>query len=82
MRVLVFGGAFKTGGLVVDHAMAKGHEVTVLVGDTSKFRKTRVRVVAGEAIRLASCSCHRSATKLPPNRLVQHELFLISHHYS
>ena len=49
MRVLVFGATGKTGGLVVDCALAKGHEVTVLVRDAGKFGKDGVRVLAGDA---------------------------------
>jgi len=39
MRVVIFGAAGKTGGLLVDRALAKGYEVTVLVRKTSKFRR-------------------------------------------
>ncbi|SNT33151.1 Putative NADH-flavin reductase [Granulicella rosea] len=53
MRLLVFGATGKTGGLVVDAALAKGHEVTVLVRDPAKFTKPGVRVVAGDATRSA-----------------------------
>lgn len=49
MKVLVFGGTGKTGGLVVDEALAQGHEVTVLVRDAARFSKPGVRVVAGDA---------------------------------
>lgn len=49
MRVLVFGAAGKTGGLVVDRALAKGHDVTVLVRNASKFRTKGVSVLAGDA---------------------------------
>jgi uncharacterized protein YbjT (DUF2867 family) len=51
MKVLVFGATGKTGGLVVDRALAKGHEVTVLVRDAGRFTKPGVRVVAGDATR-------------------------------
>jgi putative NADH-flavin reductase len=49
MRVVVFGATGKTGGLVVDRALAKEHEVTVLVRDASKFKKEGVHVLAGDA---------------------------------
>ena len=47
MKVLVFGATGKTGGLIVDRALAKGHEVTVLVRDASKFKRKDVRVLSG-----------------------------------
>lgn len=49
MRVLVLGATGKTGRLVVDRALAKSHEVTVLVRDPSKFRTKGARVLAGDA---------------------------------
>jgi uncharacterized protein YbjT (DUF2867 family) len=49
MKVLVFGATGKTGGLVVDSAIAKGHEVTVLVRDPAKFDRPRVTVFSGSA---------------------------------
>ena len=55
MKVLVFGASGKTGGLVVDRALAKGHEVTVLVHDAAKFAEhrqptdRRVAVMTGDA---------------------------------
>jgi putative NADH-flavin reductase len=52
MRVLIFGAAGKTGGLLVDRALAKGHEVTVLVRNLSKLQKEGVRVVTGDATKL------------------------------
>ena len=51
MKVLVFGATGKTGGLVVDRALARGHEVTVLVRDAGRFTKPGVRVVTGDATR-------------------------------
>jgi uncharacterized protein YbjT (DUF2867 family) len=51
MNVLVFGATGKTGGLVVDRALAKGHQVAVLVRDPKKFTKTGVRVFSGDATR-------------------------------
>jgi uncharacterized protein YbjT (DUF2867 family) len=49
MKVLVFGASGKTGGLVVERALAKGHEVSVLVRDAGKFTVAGVRVIAGDA---------------------------------
>ncbi len=49
MNVLIFGGTGKTGSLVVDRALAKGHTVTVLVRDPVKFKVPNVRVCAGNA---------------------------------
>lgn len=39
MKVVIFGAAGKTGGLLVDRALAKGYEVIVMVRKTSKFKK-------------------------------------------
>lgn len=49
MRVLVLGATGKTGSLVVDRALAKSHDVTVLVRDPSKLRTRGVRVLAGDS---------------------------------
>ncbi|HEY1742738.1 MAG TPA: SDR family oxidoreductase [Granulicella sp.] len=49
MKVLVFGATGKTGGLIVDRAVAKGHEVTVLVRDANKFTREGVRILTGDA---------------------------------
>ncbi|NYF79974.1 NAD(P)-dependent oxidoreductase [Granulicella arctica] len=49
MKVLVFGATGKTGGLVVERALAKGHEVSVLVRDPGRFKVAGVRVLAGDA---------------------------------
>jgi len=49
MNVLVFGATGKTGSLVVERALAKGHTVTVLVRDPIKFKRSNVRVYAGNA---------------------------------
>jgi putative NADH-flavin reductase len=51
MKVLVFGASGKTGGLVVERALAMGHEVSVLVRDASKFSVAGVNVIAGDATR-------------------------------
>jgi uncharacterized protein YbjT (DUF2867 family) len=55
MKVLIFGGSGKTGSLVVDRAIEKGHEVTVLVHDVAKFAEhrpltdRRIAVMTGDA---------------------------------
>jgi len=49
MRIVIFGATGKTGGLLVERALTKGHEVTVLVRNASKFSKEGVRVVTGDA---------------------------------
>jgi putative NADH-flavin reductase len=49
MNVLIFGGTGKTGSLVVERALAKGHTVTVLVRDPIKFTRPNVRVITGNA---------------------------------
>ncbi len=49
MKVLVFGATGKTGGLVVDRALEKGHEVSVLVRDKSKYGRQGVHVFSGSA---------------------------------
>jgi nucleoside-diphosphate-sugar epimerase len=51
MKVLVFGASGKTGGLVVDRALAKGHEVSVLIRDAGRYKKEGVCVLAGDATR-------------------------------
>ena len=51
MKVLVFGASGKTGGLVVERALAMGHEVSVLVRDASKFKIAGVNVIAGDAMK-------------------------------
>jgi putative NADH-flavin reductase len=53
MKVLVFGAGGKTGGLVVDLALAEGHEVTVLVRNAARFKRQRVRVLTGDATKAA-----------------------------
>lgn len=49
MKVLVLGANGKTGSLVVERALAKGHEVTALVRDASEFKHESTRVVVGDA---------------------------------
>ena len=51
MRVLVLGANGKTGGLIVDRAVAKRHEVSVLVRNASRYSRTDVRVLGGDALR-------------------------------
>jgi putative NADH-flavin reductase len=59
MRVAVFGGSGRTGGLVVERCLAAGYEVTALVRTAATFAwRDRVRVVEGsvfdvEAVRRA-----------------------------
>lgn len=52
MRLAVLGGTGKIGGLVVEQALAAGHEVTVLVRDRGRLpslgESTLVRVVDGD----------------------------------
>lgn len=52
MKVLVLGANGKTGRLVVDRAVEKGHEVSVLVRDASRFSRTGVRVIEGDALKV------------------------------
>ena len=49
MRVLVLGASGKTGSLVVERALAKGHEVTALMRDASEFKQENARVLIGDA---------------------------------
>lgn len=49
MNLLVLGATGKTGRLVVERALAKGHALTVLVRDPLKFTRPNVRVFAGDA---------------------------------
>lgn len=53
MKVIVFGANGKTGKLVVERALAEGHEVTVLVRDAGKIQNSKVRVLTGDATRPA-----------------------------
>jgi len=54
MNVLVLGATGKTGGLVVDRALAKGHTVTALVRDATRLQKPGVRILTGDATNPAS----------------------------
>jgi nucleoside-diphosphate-sugar epimerase len=49
MKVLVFGANSKTGSLVVEYALTKGHEITVLLRYASAYRRENVRILAGDA---------------------------------
>ncbi len=49
MKVVVFGASGKTGKLVVERALAEGHDVTVLVRDAGKVQNNKVRVLTGDA---------------------------------
>ncbi len=49
MKVLIFGANGKTGKLLVERALAEGHQVTVLVRDPSKIHDNKVRVITGDA---------------------------------
>jgi uncharacterized protein YbjT (DUF2867 family) len=49
MNLLVFGATGKTGSLVVERTLAKGHAVSVLVRDPAKFTRPNVRVFTGDA---------------------------------
>ena len=49
MKILVLGAGGKTGGLVVQQALAQGHAVTVLVRDAGKYNGANVTVQQGDA---------------------------------
>jgi putative NADH-flavin reductase len=49
MKVLVFGASGKTGGLVIERALAAGHEVTVVARDANKVQREGVRALTGDA---------------------------------
>lgn len=51
MKVLVFGANGKTGRLVVERALVKGHEVSVLVRDASRYSRVGVGVIQGDALK-------------------------------
>ncbi len=53
MKVLVFGATGKTGALVVERALSKGHDVTVLVRSAASFNKPGVRVLQGDVTHAA-----------------------------
>jgi len=49
MNVLVFGATGKTGSLVVDRALAQGHQVSVLVRNAAKVKQSGVNILIGDA---------------------------------
>lgn len=49
MKVIVFGAGGKTGTLVVEKAIADGHDVTVFLHDSAHEMPSEVRVIAGDA---------------------------------
>ena len=49
MNVIVFGAAGKTGSLVVERALAAGHNVSVFVHDATHQQPANVRVLTGDA---------------------------------
>lgn len=49
MKVLVIGAAGKTGRLVVERAVAAGHQVTAFVRRSDEYKHSDVRVVDGDA---------------------------------
>jgi hypothetical protein len=55
MKVLVFGANGRTGGLVVAHAIAIGHDVSVLVRLKGRSYSTGVRVIEGDALNARGC---------------------------
>jgi len=63
-RIAVFGATGLTGSFVVRHALAQGHEVTVLVRDPAKMRidSPRLNVIGGSPIAAADVErCVRDA---------------------
>lgn len=55
MRLTIFGASSATGKLLVEKALAAGHEVTAFVRDTSKLgiANPRLKVVVGDALNAA-----------------------------
>jgi len=51
MKVLVLGANGRTGSLVVDHAVAMGHDVSVMVRHASISSRPEVRVIEGDALK-------------------------------
>ncbi len=49
MKVLVIGAGGETGEAVVEQALALGHEVTAFVHSSAEYKRTGLRVVAGDA---------------------------------
>ncbi len=50
MKILVLGSSGRTGSLVVEHALANGHEVTVMVRRSRYYNNFGVRVIEGDAL--------------------------------
>jgi putative NADH-flavin reductase len=52
MRIAVFGASGRTGRLVVDQGLERGHEIVALVRDSSRFDESheRLEVVEGDAL--------------------------------
>ena len=50
MKVLVIGAAGKSGGALVNEALAAGHKVTAFVRDAAQYTKANVRVVTGDVL--------------------------------
>lgn len=52
MKVVVFGASSATGRLIIEKALASGHEVTAFVRDASKLgiKNEKLRVVTGDAL--------------------------------
>jgi len=51
MKILVFGANGRTGKLVMDRAIAMGHEVSILVRHTGLSLPAGVRVITGDALK-------------------------------
>jgi putative NADH-flavin reductase len=51
MNMALFGATGRTGGLVMERALSAGHQVTVLVRDPSKLRRSQsgLRIIRGDA---------------------------------
>jgi putative NADH-flavin reductase len=51
MKIALFGATGKTGGLIMERALAAGHQVTVLVRDPRKLkqRESGLRIIQGDA---------------------------------
>ena len=47
MKLLVLGAAGKTGSIVVDQALAAGHNVTAFVRNREELKQHGVRIVEG-----------------------------------